>query len=529
MNKEIYLNVVLDQAPRLLGLLDRNIGSRTYGCFDRTYWHYHVTDFPCARSQEACLTLALLYSIKNKNNLYYKNSLILEWIKASLEFWVDMQNKNGSFNEWYPYENSFVASAFSSYAVSETLLILPDLKSERLIKTLEKSALWLSKKTEDKVQNQQTGAMLALYNIFLLTKNEKYKTYSLEMLNKLKGMQNSEGWFTEYGGVDIGYLSLAVDYLAKFYSKSKNEDALEICKKAIIFIHNFIHPNLTFGGEYGSRNTEYLIPDGFELIKIKEADFVSYYLREALIKKTTIAPFSFDDRYLAYISYTYLQAYLDAKDKVSGMKLNFKTKYFNKSGLFIFNDNYFLVSSLNKGNSFKAFYKNKAVYDSGIILENKNKYFSGYLNNPIKFCNDNSIKAEGHLNYINDMKMSPLKLILSRMFQATIGRSSLLSNFVKDKLRSILISKTKKSNIKYSREIIFKPNLKIIDIIYNAPVSKLAIGTKSSYNPIPSSKYFQKAELDNIPFKFDINKEGNIQITREFDINGKFNYKISYI
>ena len=529
MGKEVYLDIVLDQAPRLLGLLDRNIGSRTYGCFDRAYWHYHVTDFSCARSQEACLTLALLYSIKNKNNPYYKNNLILEWIKASLEFWANMQNKNGSFNEWYPYENSFVASAFSSYAVSETLLILPELKSEKLTKALEKSAEWLSKKTEDKVQNQQTGAMLALYNIFLLTKNEKYKNYSLEMLNKLKKMQNSEGWFTEYGGADIGYLSLAADYLAKFYNKSKNEDALEISKKAISFIHNFIHPNLTFGGEYGSRNTEYLIPDGFELIKTKEADSVAYYLREALAKKTTIAPFSFDDRYLAYISYTYLQAYLDAKDKVLPMKLNFKTKYFNNSGLFIFNNNYFLVSNLNKGNSFKAFYKNKAIYDSGIILEAKNKYFSGYLSDAIKFCGENSIKAEGWLNYINDMKMSPLKLILSRMFQATIGRPDILSNFVKDKLRSILISKAKKSNIKYSREIIFDPNLKIIDIIYNAPISKLTVGTKASYNPIPSSKYFQKAELDSIPIKLNINKKGNIQIIRDFDANGKFNCKISYI
>ena len=67
-----------------------------------------------------------------------------------MNYLVKIQNKDGSFNEWYPYENSFVASAFSSYAVSETLLILPELKSEKLTKALEKSAAWISKKTEDK-------------------------------------------------------------------------------------------------------------------------------------------------------------------------------------------------------------------------------------------------------------------------------------------------------------------------------------------------------------------------------------------
>ena len=70
----IYLREINEQIPRLLGLLDRNPLSCTYGCFDRQYWHYRTSDFACTRSQEAVLTLALLYN--NKATKYYQSPLL---------------------------------------------------------------------------------------------------------------------------------------------------------------------------------------------------------------------------------------------------------------------------------------------------------------------------------------------------------------------------------------------------------------------------------------------------------------------
>ena len=124
MKREIYIEQMLEQVPRLIGQLNRNPASSTYGCFDREYWHYKTTDFPCCRKQEAVLTLALLYTLKYKNNPYYNNKKILRWINASLNFWETIQEKNGSMNEWYPKENSFVGTAFNAYAISETMLLL---------------------------------------------------------------------------------------------------------------------------------------------------------------------------------------------------------------------------------------------------------------------------------------------------------------------------------------------------------------------------------------------------------------------
>ena len=247
--------------PRLLSLLNRNPFSKAYGCFDREYWHNTIIDFPCARKQEAVLTLALLYNKKNTH--YYQNKLILEWINAALSFWTKIQNKNGSFNEWFPNENSFVATAFTSYAVSETLLLIGNIKNKKkIISSLEKAANFLNNVTEEKVLNQSSGAALALFNIHLLTKKQKYKKAAQQKINFLLKNQTKEGWFNEYGGPDIGYLSLTIDYLTKYYKKTKNQKVLDSIKKATSFLVYFLHPNLTVGGSYASRNTEYIIPHG---------------------------------------------------------------------------------------------------------------------------------------------------------------------------------------------------------------------------------------------------------------------------
>src|SRR3989344_3907827 len=382
----IYLKEINEQIPRLLGLLDRNQLSCTYGCFDRQYWHYRTSDFACARSQEAVLTLALLYN--NKETKYYQSQLLLEWINAALNFWVKIQNKNGSFSEWYPKENSFVATSFSTYAISETLLLLKDKvrNKNRILKALKRSCNWLMNKKEITVQNQESGSILALFNVYLLTENLEYKDSSRRKLFSLMQKQTKEGWFYEYGGPDIGYLSLTVDYLAKYYQKSKDELAFKMASRAVDFISYFIHPNLTFGGEYASRNTEYLIPHGFEILssRNKKAAAISNAIKESLKNKSSISPQVLDDRYLTYIGYTWLQASQDAKNIPA--KLNLESfMHFKQAGILVVNtSNYHIILNTKKKGSFKLFFKNsnKVAYDSGLQIQSgKNKFVRSLLSN----------------------------------------------------------------------------------------------------------------------------------------------------
>lgn len=528
-DKSEYLKSVLEQIPRLLGLMNRNPLSPSYGCFDRNYWHYKSVDMACARSQEAVLTLALLYLIKSKDNKYYDNTLVLEWINAGIGFWTEIQEMNGSFNEWYPKENSFVTTAFTSYAVSETLLLLKDKikNSDFVVSCLKNSADWLISKGQPGVRNQECGAILAIYNTYLLTKNERYKKAAFEKVNAILKAQTYEGWFYEYGGADIGYLSLTVDYLSKLYKKTKDKKILQAVKKSVDFLSYFCHPNLTFGGEYGSRNTEYFIPSGFEILakEDKNAAGICRVVRESLKARSSIAPFSFDDKYLTYVMYTWLQAYLNAgelNNPVPRFNRAFSKNFPSARILVQSSQDSYLIVNYGKGGSFKLFIGGNNFYDSGLLVEmGTKKLTSGDINPENSFNIDKSkITVEGYMTNIKDKTLKPISNVLLRIFQMTIGRNYFIGKAVKNKLRTLLITKKKQSRVKFKREIDFTDSVKITDSIEGEKISRVIIGSKHSYIYTPSSRYFQESELSNKPLFLEANGKGKIKVIRTFEKTG---------
>ena len=301
--KQIYLKEILNQMPRILSLQNRNKLSKTYGCFDRNYWQYQTKDISFTSLQEGTLTLALIYN--TKNTIYFKNKKILEWIKAGIDFWQKLQKKDGSFDSVYPNEKSIVATAFSSYAISETLLKL-NIRGN-VIDNLIKACNWLKDKHEFRVQNQEAGTVIAFYNCYLLTKKEWLKEEAEKRIRRLEELQ-IEGWFLEYGGADIGYLTLTISYLANYYKKSKDKTAKRILNKAI----DFLYENL---GSIGTRNTKYLMPFGIEIMagENKKARDIAGYIRTKTIYQEIPAPYCFDDQYLIHFSHDWLQAYNESK------------------------------------------------------------------------------------------------------------------------------------------------------------------------------------------------------------------------
>ena len=513
ISREVYLHPILKNAPRLLGLLNRNVSSSSYVSFDREYWHYSTVDFSCARKQEAVLTLSLLYQIKHEKNSYYQSSEILDYIRAALMFWTRIQNTNGSFNEWYPNEHSFVVTSFSTYAVSESLLLikdkLPENECQNVIEALIKAGDWLVKRNETRVMNQQTGAAIALLNLSLLTGKGKYRDSSRDKISLLKQRQSDEGWFLEYGGPDIGYLSLAIDYLCKYYSKTGDALVKEIIERSLGFIKYFIQPDLIAGGEYTSRNTEYLIPHGFEIFSKRNdtAQFIASVVRKALVTPNSF-PYLFDDRYLTYVGYTWLQAFVDANpelDETVDKKIDghFEApfrRHFKDSGLVIINDEHkHLIVNMKKGGSFRLFDKKSghAYSDSGILVNAENTWFtSGWLADFQGEERDDSITVSGNMWKVPDKTLTPLSNTVFRLFQMTFGRSSVISLWIKERLRDLLITKTKPSRMRYNRSMHFNGGsgqlLRIRDSVRaeTSSISSFSVFAKDTHIYVPSSRYY---------------------------------------
>jgi len=366
--------------------------------------------------------------------------------------------------------------------------------------------------------NQQTGASIALLNLYLLTDKTKYRDSSRDKILFLQQRQSEEGWFLEYGGPDIGYLSLAIDYLAKYYSKTKDGMVKEILDRSLGFIKYFIQPNLVAGGEYTSRNTEYLIPHGFELLSktSKDAMFAASAVRKSLLS-TESFPDLFDDRYLTYVGYTWLQAFRDANPELNEKvdnKINehFETpfrKHFKESGLLIINDERkHLVVNMKKGGSFRLFEKKSGCVssDSGILVKSENNWFtSGWLTDVPGDAEDDTLTVSGNLWKVPDKTLAPFSNILLRLFQMTFGRLTVISMWVKERLRDLLITKTKPSSMRYNRTMRFNGDsgelLRIRDSVKaeKSSISSFSVFAKDTHIYVPSSRYY--TDMKGLPFR----------------------------
>ncbi len=307
-NLEIFKEIAMGQLPRVLGLGDRSENSDTFGCFDRYYWHYSLKDFPNARCQEAALLLALVYTHAFDGKAFYHAEKVKRWITGAITYWTRMQNADGSFNEYYPYERSFVATAFTAYAVSEALIALGD---DGLIATVRphivKAGVWLSRHNNRDVGNQMAGAIAALYNIHCLADREGFLDGARKKIQLLTTMQAPEGYFLEYDGCDIGYLTIAISYLAKYHRASGDREILPVIEKAVRCAERTILPDGTYDWRTTSRKTQYIYPHGFKLMGNTA---VIERLTHGLKLNAVVNPAWMDDMFCLPLAIDYLQTYL---------------------------------------------------------------------------------------------------------------------------------------------------------------------------------------------------------------------------
>lgn len=542
--RAVYLDAVAAQAPRLLGLINRNSASATYGCFDRSYWHYRVVDTPSARCQEAVLTLALLHRLSESP--YRGKNALLAWARAGMDFWRSQQRPDGSFDEWYPNEHSFVATAFSAYAVAEARLLCDRAAGggEAAIDAgLARAGRWLLKTGEARALNQFAGSTAALYNIFLVTGEREFERGARERLGVLGRRQSREGWFPEYGGADIGYLSLAIAYLGQLYRKAGWPEALDIASASMEFIKMFLHRDGTAGGEYSSRLTEYLIPDGFEILARESgtARTISRFVRDSLRTGRGVSLPAFDDRYLTYVGYNFLEAYrhavadVPAEEPVVSPGRRGVFTLFNEAGLAVIRDETFEgVVNLHRGGAFKFVFKNGATLsDAGLIAvtPRRGPLYAGFWDEAVdQRVEDRRVTVRGRLRQVEERPLAPWSNIVFRAFQLTVGRLAGVGLKLKDLLRNVIIMPRARRGVEYERIIeVDSDRISVADRVRwagrQADVQTIVLGVRNSFPYTPSSKFFNTADLDDRPLVLSPPaadcRHGCIEVSRRYSLDGE--------
>ncbi|GBD38534.1 hypothetical protein HRbin37_00785 [bacterium HR37] len=468
--KELYALEAITYIPRILALVDRNPLSPTFGCFDKSYWHYKTVDFPSGMYQECVLPLALVYSFRFPGgDVYYGNERVRELVIAGIRYADRSSHRDGSTDDYYPFERALGATCFSLYACTESYMLL-GLSDGDIVRFFKKRGSWLLKHNESgRLSNHQALCALCLYNVFLVTGEEEFLEGAKKRIELVLSWQSDEGWFQEYEGADPGYQTFTIDFLAKYYKKSGDERVVEPLKKAVDFASYFIHPDGSYGGEYGSRNTFNFYPHGFEILGKVYPLATQIADRFLLGVKNRKRAYIEDERIFFHFVSNFLQAYLDFNECRTGSldeRGDFE-KYFEKAGIYVRKENKrYCVLSLAKGGVIKVFSDGKHIYsDNGLIakLSNGRLAVTHHVDRYEVSIGKEKVEVSGSFGLVKLRLPTPFKFLLFRLGLLTFGRFS--SNLVRRLLQRLLIVGKKSIPIWFRRTFLFEDGLKIVDEI----------------------------------------------------------------
>ncbi|MFH1888983.1 MAG: hypothetical protein ABH806_02700 [Candidatus Omnitrophota bacterium] len=547
----IYKKVVLSQIPRILSLEDRNNLSRTYGCLDRQYWHYKTfQEFPSSTYQQPVLTLGLLYKNNFEGNLYYRKIPVLNWVIAGMLFWCNSQKSDGSFDEWYINEHSFCATAFTSWAISETYMLLEDeLPQEvktKVAAALFRSGVWMIHNDHPLVANQRIAAMHSLHNIGEICKNEDFLKGAERKKTAILDTQDEEGWFPEYEGADIGYSLVQLEILASFYNKTKDAGILAAIDKLIDFIYPFILPDGSISDECGSRSGQYLQPNGLETAAFhnNKARVILKRFLDGLERDAGLNPYSIDDKYLAYFYINSFAKALCSDSFTSFQDCDEDREYlriFKNAGFLAFkNGTYHINISFFRNGVVRIYHKGRLVYsDLGYLAEMNNGrqiYSYAYTRNrhfDISTFHKGKcvVCVKGDFVHVKDSLPLIKYIVPFKLFTGFILKNDFIARMFKGWLISKRICFSKSEGLLLTREVTLSDaSVEVNDSIIKkgrADISRMGIQRSMNIPSTPSARYFLHSQLDAGDDLVDteainsLNSSGEVRFSTKIALQGE--------
>jgi hypothetical protein len=309
--RRAYLDTALAAVPRLLGAVDRNPYRPTYGCFDREFWHYRTSAFASEMYQEAVHALALVYKRRLPGNRWYGQPRLRELAIAGMRFAARHCHADTSCDDYYPYERALGAAVFSLVASASAYRELR-LDDDELRTWLVRRARWVAENDETgRLTNHHAVAGWGLALVAEISGCAELSAAGERRMRKVVDWQSAEGWFEEYGGADPGYQTVTIDALAKYRRLTAATWLDEPLARAVDFARLFLHPDGSYGGEYGSRGTYHFYPHGFELLAATNAAAADLADGHLVALSTARASTPSDDRLYTHPLASMIQAYCD--------------------------------------------------------------------------------------------------------------------------------------------------------------------------------------------------------------------------
>jgi hypothetical protein len=511
-HQNVYEREIHAVLPRVLALFDINPISRTRGLGDRLYWSWKLIDYANATPQGLIHGLALLASA-DKLPWGISRTSIIARIQTAIAATRSQCAADGSLVEAFPNEKSFCVTALIAFDI---LCAADTLNNHVDAATLAgwRSAVapmiaFLVKhgETHAIISNHLATAAAALSRWTDHFDDDNARRRSREILDIILKHQSDEGWFMEYDGADPGYETLGLGYLADMFVRHPSDVLRSALDRSLRFLSYAAHPDGSFGGVYGSRNTRFVYPAALELLAddFPTAASLATFARQSIQARTVPTLSAIDDPNLGPMFNSYCRSLCSpaktfrVTEQLPHQSNDRWRTSFRGAGLHIHNDPaYYTIVSTLKGGVVYHFRKDgkapQSLVDAGVAVNVGRKIFTTQASsrtNKIEIGEDRMIIESDFVVAITE-RQTPFKMIVLRIMSLTIFRSRVLLEVFKRMLVRRLITNKTAIALHNRRTIVFGVNPSIVDdLSENGDVSRIPTDRPFQSIHMASGGYWQ--------------------------------------
>lgn len=517
--------------PRLLTQACRDASAAEYGSFDRNWWHYKIRDFSSIILQQGGYALCCALIMPQWRELFPGLSTIAI---ASAKFWNARAIRFRAFEEYYPWEEGYPPLAFSTLAVVK--LVDAGVVNIAVVRDgLEVAARQLLSRFEGQASNQQVAGTAALCILRKVAPELVGASELSQLCERTLRCQHDEGWYMEYGGPDLGYLSVTIDCLWDAYDATGDARLRESAVRALDFIQCFVKLPCRGAGMHNARNTDYIVPYG--IARFLECPDRSEAAALVLIRvfENLSEPGHFlhaiDDRYFChYVGHSLFRALpllAAAVSRTSPARnnVNLQTRMFKGCGHVLYDDapagGSALVSG-KKGGVFSVWFSGQHISDFGwCVTDGNTTWVSHWWGDFWKLEVDGArVAVQGRLIPHRANTSTPFKHFVLRVLSILMGRRIIAL------LKEKLIFKAKSGPVyAYQRVIVFgKNSVRVVDRIEMPQGAEAMRAPRASKRHVASADSFHAEDFSLADTQVTVGEErswddGVLTITTEYKLD----------
>lgn len=518
-----YLGPVLEAAPRLLGMLDREPLSPTWGSFDRDHWAWKFRDFPVGMLQGGVLPLAWLWGTPLAGSPWAGSGRLRGWILGSLDHLLRRQHRNGAFDGVGPHTQDHGVTLAHCHTLATTARLLgeacPAPLAERLSESLRRATAFASRSAEDYafISNHHALFALAWLRAGRHLGDSALCDRADQEIAAIREHQSPDGWYAEYGGPDPGYESLGLQYLAEYERERPDEALSRSMDRSLEFLVHCIQPDGGVGGGHGSRHTVQWYPAGFELLsgRSRLARAIARFMEPRLPHAPVVTPRGVDAHNLPVLLYSYcLAAASRMAEPETGdrdplpCEQEAPLRHFADSGLVVASTSrYFALCGLKKGGVLSAYRKRDQVLvheDAGYVAESGGRRWSSAL---LGLTQSTTATAPGarctaQFGLAARPVLTPGRFVILRILNLTLFRSRVVGAWIRRMIIAQLISGRQPGPLTLERQVTFlEDRIAVSDTLTGGGGRRWALWRPRGFTAVHmgSARYFHPRDLVDLP------------------------------